>query len=60
VRVLVNEGRELHGGRETVEEPNASAARRAERAAKFVGVLEGDALFENRRFEQGRLCAGIT
>ena len=26
VRVLVNEGREFHGGRKTVEEPNASAA----------------------------------
>jgi hypothetical protein len=60
MRVFVNEGLKLHGGRETVEEPNAFGAGRAERAAKVVDRFERDALFEDRGLERSRLDAGIT
>ena len=56
----MNERRELHRGRETIQEPNASAARRAQGAAKVVDRFERDALSENRGLERGRLGARIA
>ena len=56
VRVLVSESGELHRGRETVDEPNVSAARRAQGAAKIVNRFERNALPEDRGPEQS--CLG--
>ena len=56
----MNEGRELHGGRETVQETNPSAARRTERAAKVIDRFDGNAPPKNRGLEQGGLVAWIA
>jgi hypothetical protein len=56
----VHQRSELRGGRETVQESNASAARRAQGAVKVVDRFERNALTENRGLEQSRLGAGIT
>jgi hypothetical protein len=60
MRVFMNEGRELHGGRETLQDPNPFAARGTERAAKVIDRFDGDALSEYGGLEQRRLVAGIT
>jgi hypothetical protein len=60
MREFVNEGCELHSGRETFEEPNAPTARRAKGAVKVVDRFECDALPKNRGPERSRLAAGIT
>lgn len=60
MRVLMNEGRYLHGGRETVQQPNPFAARRTERAVKVIDRFDSNALPENRGLEQRGLVAGIA
>lgn len=59
VRVFVDQRCELRGGRETVQDSNASAARRAQSAAKVVDGFERNAVAEDRVPERSRLGAGI-
>src|SRR5262245_9704620 len=56
----MHQGRELHGWRETAEEPNPFAARRTERAAKVVDRFDGNTLPENRGLEHRGLVAWIA
>jgi hypothetical protein len=60
VCVFVDQRGELRGGRETVQESNASAARCAQRSVKVIDRFEGNAAFENRDFQCGCLDARIS
>jgi hypothetical protein len=60
VRVFVHQGRELRGGREAVQESNASAPRRAQRPVEVIDRLERNSALQNRTFQCGRLSARIA
>ena len=47
-------------GRETVQDLDAFAGRRPERAAKIIGGVDNDATLNNRRSQGVRLGAGIA
>jgi hypothetical protein len=57
---FMNESRELHGGRQAVQEPNAVVARRTERAAKVIDRFNCNALVKNRGLEQRGFVAWVA
>jgi hypothetical protein len=60
VREFVHQRGELRSRRETVQESNASAARRAQGTIEVIDRFERNAALANRVFQCGRLGARIA
>jgi hypothetical protein len=60
VRVFVHEDDKLFGGGQTVQDLNAPAGGRAERAAEIIGAVDDDAAFSDEDPQRNRPVARIA